>query len=146
VVEESKVLGIKELKQGTSCRARRKEARMGRASRMMASRYAADLLKDQEKQKAAILNKKVSNSTSPARRQRTCILSVIEERDGEDWETESIDSELMGSDISRTGSVDSASSGASGGSSSSGNFFMGLISGAMARRGAKAAANKKIIM
>jgi hypothetical protein len=121
---------------------------MGRASRMMASRYAAELLKDQEKQKAAILNKEVSKSTSPARRQPTCILSVIEERDGEDWETESIDSELMGSDISRTGSVDSASSGASGGRSSpsSGNFFMGLISGAMARRGAKAAANKKIIM
>lgn len=116
---------------------------MGRASRMMASRYAAELLKDQEKKKAAILSKEVSKSASAA--SRPCILSVIEERDGEDWETESIDSELMGSDTSGACSVDSASSGASSGSSFSSNFFMGLISGAMARRGAKAA-QKKVIM
>lgn len=146
-MEESKAGDKGPIESGDSLKRREKEARMGRASRMMASRYAAELLKDQEKQKAAILRKEVSKSTSPARRQPTHILSVIEERDGEDWETESIDSELMGSDISRTGSVDSASSGASGGRlSSSGNFFMGLISSAMAKRGAKAATNKKIIM
>lgn len=87
---------------------------MGRASRMLASKFAADLLAKKEQEKAHTLDARVKSSKGAMGR-----LSVIDER----WETDS--------EVSASGSIDSA---ASTGSTSGVSYMMGLLSSVLVKR------------